>query len=322
MTTPLDRSTTWPYVDGEPGEFSYARFSSPTVAEAERRLGALDGGHAVLFASGAAASTAVVLALLEPGQTIALAEGAYYGTGETLDELARWGLRHIEFDQTGAAARRRGPRLARGAVEPVPHDAGLRGGRETCGTRALRLDGSDAAARQAARARLRPRAALGHEVPRRARRRPRRRGRRQGRGVGRAATALPPADGRGARRRHRLAAAARARDARGSRREANGDGAFARGTAARAPGRRDGALPRLRRAPLLRRRRRRGGARGRDLDDAGREHDEPRRRHVAHRGARALGGRPRPARPPPAVGRARGRRSALGRPRAGARGSG
>ncbi len=101
MTFPLDRSTTWPYENGEPGEFSYARFSSPTVAEAERRLGELDGGHALLFASGAAASTAVVLALLEPGQKVALAEGAYYGTGVMLDELGRWGVGHVEFDQTG-----------------------------------------------------------------------------------------------------------------------------------------------------------------------------------------------------------------------------
>jgi cystathionine gamma-synthase len=101
VTTPLDRSTTWPYVDGEPGAFSYSRFSSPTVAEAERRLGDLDGGDAVLFASGTAACTAVVLALLEPGKTVALAEGCYYGTGVMLRELARWGVRHVEFDQTG-----------------------------------------------------------------------------------------------------------------------------------------------------------------------------------------------------------------------------
>ena len=101
MSTPLDRSVTWPYVDGEPGAFSYARFSSPTVAEAERALGALDGGEALLFSSGAAASTAVILALLEPGKTVALAEGAYYGTGNLLRELERWGLRFVEFDQTG-----------------------------------------------------------------------------------------------------------------------------------------------------------------------------------------------------------------------------
>jgi cystathionine gamma-synthase len=102
VPTPLDRSTTWPYEDGEIGAFSYARFSSPTVAEAERALGELEGGEALLFASGTAAATSVVLALLAPGQTIALAEGAYYGTAVLFDELARWGLRHDEFDQTAA----------------------------------------------------------------------------------------------------------------------------------------------------------------------------------------------------------------------------
>ncbi len=100
-SAPIDRSTTWPYEDGEPGEFSYARFSNPTVVEAERALGELDGGEALLFASGTAASAAVILALLSPGQTVALAEGAYYGTGVLLDELERWDVRHVEFDQTG-----------------------------------------------------------------------------------------------------------------------------------------------------------------------------------------------------------------------------
>ena len=101
VTVPLDRSTTWPYEDGEPGEFTYSRYSSPTMVEAERRLGELDGGEALLFASGMAASTSVVLALASPGQTVARAEGAYYGTGVLLDELGRWGVRHIEYDQTG-----------------------------------------------------------------------------------------------------------------------------------------------------------------------------------------------------------------------------
>lgn len=102
MPAPLDRSTTWPYEAGEPGAFTYSRFSSPTVAEAEDSLGELEGGEALLFASGAAACTAVVLALLEPESTVALAEGAYYGTGKMLDELARWGVRKVEFDQTGS----------------------------------------------------------------------------------------------------------------------------------------------------------------------------------------------------------------------------
>ena len=100
-TTPIDRSTTWPYEGGEPGRFTYSRYSSPTLVEAESRLGALDGGDALLFSSGAAASTSLLLALLSPGQTVAVAEGSYYGTGVMLDELARWGIEKVEFDQTG-----------------------------------------------------------------------------------------------------------------------------------------------------------------------------------------------------------------------------
>ena len=101
MEPPLDRSTTWPYVDGEPGPFHYARNAHPVGAEAERQLGKLDGGEALLFSSGMGATTAVVLGLLEPGSTIALAQDAYYGTGLLLTELERWGLRHVLFDQTG-----------------------------------------------------------------------------------------------------------------------------------------------------------------------------------------------------------------------------
>ncbi len=98
---PLDRSTIWPYVDGEPGEFYYSRYGNPTQAAAEAALGELEGGEAVLFSSGTGAATAVVLAFLAPGSTIALAEGAYYGTSTLFHELARWGLRHVEFDQRG-----------------------------------------------------------------------------------------------------------------------------------------------------------------------------------------------------------------------------
>jgi cystathionine gamma-synthase len=99
---PLDRSAIWPYVDGEPGTYYYQRYGHPTGAEAERALGALEGGTALLFPSGAAATAALVLALLEPGDTVALARDAYYGTSVLFRELERWGLRFVEFDQTGA----------------------------------------------------------------------------------------------------------------------------------------------------------------------------------------------------------------------------
>jgi cystathionine gamma-synthase len=98
---PLDRSTLWPYEHGEPGEFYYQRYAHPTGVAAEQALGELEGGEALLFSSGAGATTALVLALLKPGDTIAVAEGCYYGTPTLFRELQRWGLEHVEFDQTG-----------------------------------------------------------------------------------------------------------------------------------------------------------------------------------------------------------------------------
>ncbi len=97
----VDRSTAWPYDErGEPAAFVYQRYAHPTGKAAEDELGALEGGDALLFGSGTAAVTACAFALCEPGSTLALAEGAYFGTGVTLSELARWGLRVVEFDQT------------------------------------------------------------------------------------------------------------------------------------------------------------------------------------------------------------------------------
>ena len=98
----VDRSTIWPYRDGEPGEFYYQRYAHPTGVAAEEELGRLDGGHALLFASGTAAALALALGVAKPGDTIALAEGAYFGTSVLFDELKRWGLDYVEFDQTGA----------------------------------------------------------------------------------------------------------------------------------------------------------------------------------------------------------------------------
>ena len=101
MDASLDRSATWPYEQGEPGRFSYARADHPTGVACEEALGALDGGHALLYPSGMGAVTTVVLTMLRPGGTIALAEGAYYGHRVLFDHLAPWGVNVVEFDQTG-----------------------------------------------------------------------------------------------------------------------------------------------------------------------------------------------------------------------------
>jgi cystathionine gamma-synthase len=96
-----DRSTIWPYDEsGDPGDFYYARYAHPAGAAAEAELGALEGGEALLYASGMGAETAVLLALARQGATVALAELAYYGTSVLLGELERWGLSFVEYDQT------------------------------------------------------------------------------------------------------------------------------------------------------------------------------------------------------------------------------
>ena len=93
-----------PYVDATPGAYYYQRVAHPGGVEAEQMLGELDGGEALLFPSGMGAATALLLALLEPGSTVAVAHGAYYGTeGLLRGELTRWGLKLELFDQTGPA---------------------------------------------------------------------------------------------------------------------------------------------------------------------------------------------------------------------------
>jgi cystathionine gamma-synthase len=96
-----DRSTIWPYDErGDPGQFYYSRYNHPAGVEAETALGALEGGDALLFASGTAAGTAVVLTFARPGATIALAECCYFGTSVLLRALEPWGVHWVEYDQT------------------------------------------------------------------------------------------------------------------------------------------------------------------------------------------------------------------------------
>ena len=99
---PVDRATIHAYEDAAPGPFYYQRYAHPVGADAERLLGELDGGEALLFPSGMGATTALILALLAPGAKVAVADGGYYGTiGLLRSELVRWGLEVVEFDQTG-----------------------------------------------------------------------------------------------------------------------------------------------------------------------------------------------------------------------------
>ena len=80
-----------------------ATSASPTrrASQAEEALGDLEGGRRSLFASGMAAATAVVLALLEPGKRSRSARAATTGR-PALRGLARaLGARGVPYDQTG-----------------------------------------------------------------------------------------------------------------------------------------------------------------------------------------------------------------------------
>ena len=97
---PLDRSTIWPYRDGEPGDFYYQRYAHPTGVEAERALGELEGGFATAYASGMAATHAVLTALLDAGAHLILPRDLYGGTYRLVDKvLARFGLAYDLVDQ-------------------------------------------------------------------------------------------------------------------------------------------------------------------------------------------------------------------------------
>jgi cystathionine beta-lyase/cystathionine gamma-synthase len=95
------------YEGTEPG-FTYARDGHPNAAALAERLAELEGAEAGLVcASGMAAESAAVLALLESGTHVALSD-SLYGRTTTLvaKELSRFGVTHSCFDATDPASLR------------------------------------------------------------------------------------------------------------------------------------------------------------------------------------------------------------------------
>lgn len=70
------------HLAGAPADspFTYGRFHNPTWTQYETALGELEGGNAVLFPSGMAASAAVFGVALRPGQRVVMPEESYYTT--------------------------------------------------------------------------------------------------------------------------------------------------------------------------------------------------------------------------------------------------
>ena len=74
--------------------FSYARVSNPTVSQLAEKLAALEHAEAALcFASGMAASHALMAGRLSQGDHLVISDTNYVGTAELVrDSLQRWGI--------------------------------------------------------------------------------------------------------------------------------------------------------------------------------------------------------------------------------------
>jgi cystathionine gamma-lyase len=115
------------HLRGDPAqvEFVYGRYGNPTWARYERALGELEGGEAVLFASGMAACSAVLLSLLPPGDALVLPSDCYMSVrGVAHDELARWGVRVTAVPTAAMAPEELPDRLALLWLE-TPSNPGL-----------------------------------------------------------------------------------------------------------------------------------------------------------------------------------------------------
>jgi cystathionine gamma-synthase len=82
-------------------DYDYARSANPTRHALEDALGEIEGGHGSAFASGLAASHALITAVANAGDHVVIPNDLYGGTYRLVDKvLARWGLRYDLVDQT------------------------------------------------------------------------------------------------------------------------------------------------------------------------------------------------------------------------------
>ncbi len=107
LTTPVYQTSTFAYGNfdrgaqifaGETPGYVYSRFANPTVAALECKLAVLEGAEdAVAFSSGMGAISALLLALLNPGDVILFVGPLYGGTeGLLRNLLPRFGIQSVE----------------------------------------------------------------------------------------------------------------------------------------------------------------------------------------------------------------------------------
>jgi cystathionine gamma-lyase len=90
---------------GDPGSgYAYGREGNPTWAALERALGDLERAQAVVFASGQAASMALMLALARGRSRVVLPADGYYGVRVLADRLRPHGAEPVPVDQRDLVA--------------------------------------------------------------------------------------------------------------------------------------------------------------------------------------------------------------------------
>ena len=89
--------------DPQPGR-GYGRESNPSWEALEAALGGIEQGQAAVFASGQAASMALLLALARDRKRIVLSADGYYGARALADMLRPYGIAPIHVDQQDLAA--------------------------------------------------------------------------------------------------------------------------------------------------------------------------------------------------------------------------
>lgn len=105
VITPIYQTTT--FAQSEPGVFKgydYSRSGNPTRTALEKALAKLEGGHSgYAFASGMAALSTLVLALLQSGDHVVIGDDVYGGTFRLFDKvLKRFGIKATFVDMTNA----------------------------------------------------------------------------------------------------------------------------------------------------------------------------------------------------------------------------
>ena len=111
--------------DADSHRYGYQRYGNPTWTRYEQALSELEGGQAVVFPSGMAAASAVLLSFVEPGEKLVAPSDAYPGVRQVAAaDLAPAGV-DVQLVPTDAAAVREQIAGAKLVWVEVPSNPGL-----------------------------------------------------------------------------------------------------------------------------------------------------------------------------------------------------